>query len=496
MTVIGAGLAGSECAWQLAERGLKVRLIEQKPVAKTPAQQHDFFAELVCSNSLRGEGLTGAVGLLKEELRRGGSLIMACAEIARVPAGGAFAVDRVVFGEEVTRRLKEHPNVEVICEEVKALPEEGPVVLATGPLTGDALAADLAEAIGTEHLAYYDAIAPVVLTDSIDWDIVFKASRYDKGGDDAYGNCPMTEAEYDAFLEAVLGAEKVTPREFEKVKYFEGCLPLEVMAERGRLTLAYGPMKPVGLEDPRTGERPFAVVQLRQEDAAATAYNLVGFQTRMKWPEQKRVLRMIPGLENAEFQRFGSVHRNTFVDTPRVCDDNLALHARPHVYLAGQVSGVEGYVESTAGGYLLGVQLGERLNGREGDIPPAETALGALRRHLRGEKDDFQPSNVVWSMFPQLPKKERRRGRRKIPRREKREKLARRGLAHLTDWLEQVGALAIREKFGDLLLPRFEEPEDAAPEATPETTAAASDSESASEVVEAPPQCATEAAES
>ncbi|MEM1418714.1 MAG: methylenetetrahydrofolate--tRNA-(uracil(54)-C(5))-methyltransferase (FADH(2)-oxidizing) TrmFO, partial [Myxococcota bacterium] len=368
VTVVGAGLAGSECAWQLAERGVAVRLVEQKPQKRTPAQQHDFFAELVCSNSFRGAALVNAVGLLKEEMRRAGSLIMRLGETTRVPAGGAFAVDRVLFGEAVTRALHEHPRIEVVGREVTSLAElapspESPVVLATGPLTGDALAADLARIVGEEQLAYYDAIAPVITTESIDWSVAFKASRYDKGGDDAYGNCPMSEAEYDAFVEAVIAAEKVAPKDFEEPRYFEGCLPLEVMAERGRLTLAYGPMKPVGLTDPRTGERPFAVVQLRQEDAGGTAYNLVGFQSRMKWPEQKRVLRMIPGLENAEIQRFGSVHRNTFVRSPAVLDDRLQLRALPGVYLAGQVSGVEGYIESAALGLVLGATLGTELGG-------------------------------------------------------------------------------------------------------------------------------------
>ncbi|MEM9067471.1 MAG: methylenetetrahydrofolate--tRNA-(uracil(54)-C(5))-methyltransferase (FADH(2)-oxidizing) TrmFO [Myxococcota bacterium] len=429
VTVIGAGLAGSECAWQLAERGVKVRLIEQKPKQRTPAQQHDFFAELVCSNSFRGAALTNAVGLLKEEMKRAGSLIMAAGERARVPAGGAFAVDREVFGNDVTTRLREHPLIEVVEAEATSIPDERPVVLATGPLTGDALAEDLAARIGETQLAYYDAIAPVVESESINWDVVFKASRYDKGGDDAYGNCPLTEEEYDAFLEAVLAAEKATPREFEELRYFEGCLPLETMAERGRLTLAYGPMKPVGLTDPRTGERPFAVVQLRQENAAATAYNLVGFQTRMKWPEQKRVLRMIPGLEKAEFERLGSVHRNTFVASPKVLDEDLQLRAVPGVYLAGQITGVEGYIESAACGLVLGIRLAGTLNGNAIPQPPSTTALGALLSHLRDGEKDFQPSNVVWGFFPRMPGKKIRK------RRERRQALADRALVDLETWL-------------------------------------------------------------
>ncbi len=435
--VVGAGLAGSECAWQLAQRGVEVELVEQKPLRRTPAQQHDFFAELVCSNSFRGAALSNAVGLLKEEMRRAGSLVMQAGEAARVPAGGAFAVDRVRFGAEVTERLRAHRNITVVAREVESIPDvDVPVVLATGPLTGDALAADLAATIGQSHLAYYDAIAPVVTAESIDWGVVFRASRYGKGDDAAYGNCPLDEAQYHAFVKAVLDAEKTTPRDFEDVRYFEGCLPLEVMAERGPLTLAYGPMKPVGLVDPRTGEQPFAVVQLRQENLAATAYNLVGFQTRMKWPEQRRVLRMIPGLEHAEFERFGSVHRNTFVRAPEVLDRDLALRSRPGVYLAGQITGVEGYVESAACGLILGARLGEGLRGKMPPPPPPTTALGALLTHLQTPREDFQPSNVVWAHFPPLE------GRKIRKKRLRREKMAERALRDLGGWLAQVGVSA------------------------------------------------------
>ncbi|HJL00069.1 MAG TPA: methylenetetrahydrofolate--tRNA-(uracil(54)-C(5))-methyltransferase (FADH(2)-oxidizing) TrmFO [Polyangiaceae bacterium LLY-WYZ-15_(1-7)] len=450
VTVVGAGLAGSECAWQLAERGVRVRLLEQKPKKRTPAQRHDFFAELVCSNSFRGAALVNAVGLLKEEMRRAGSLIMAVGEHARVPAGGAFAVDRERFGPEITRRLHAHPNVEVVEEEVLAIPDPGhPVVLATGPLTGEALARDLEAALGEEQLAYYDAIAPVVTGESLDWDKVFRASRYDKGGDDAYVNCPMSEAEYRAFIEAILEAEKVSAHEFEDLKYFEGCLPIEVMAQRGFLTLAHGCMKPVGLVDPRTGEQPFAVVQLRMEDAAGEAWNLVGFQTRLKWPEQKRIFRMIPGLENAEFERLGSVHRNTFVRSPEVLDERFELKARPGVLLAGQITGVEGYVESAACGLVLGVLLAHRLQERPVELPDELTALGGLMRHLQRPRKDFQPSNVVWSMMPPLPKKERKRGRRRLPRREQRQLRAEKALAALEPWLDAVGARDVRARFDD-----------------------------------------------
>ncbi len=451
VTVVGAGLAGSECTWQLAERGVRVRLIEQKPHKRTPAQSHDFFAELVCSNSFRGAALANAVGLLKEEMRRAGSLVIGVGEGCRVPAGGAFAVDRERFGPEITRRLHAHPNVEVIADEVMEIPKaDHPVVLATGPLTGESLAKDLERHLGERQLAYYDAIAPVVLAESLDWGKVFRASRYDKGGDDAYVNCPLSEEEYDAFLAAVLEAEKSEAHDFEDVRYFEGCLPIEVMAERGRLTLAYGPLKPVGLRDPRTGRRPFAVVQLRQEDAAGSAFNLVGFQTRMKWGEQKRVFRMIPGLENAEFERFGTVHRNTFVRSPEVLDDDLALRSRPDVFLAGQITGVEGYVESAACGLVVGARLAQRLGGRVPEPLPETSALGALLGHLRRPRDDFQPSNVVWSQFPPLesPFEVTANGkRRKLGKSERHEKMAERALSDLQPWLEASGAAALRARF-------------------------------------------------
>lgn len=438
--VIGGGLAGTECAWQLAEAGVRVLLIEQKPKAKTPAQQMETLAELVCSNSFRGDALGNAVGLLKEEMRRTDSLIMRIGEKHRVPAGGAMAVDRELFSQEVTETIDAHPNIERVAETVTALPTEGIAVIATGPLTGDALAQDLAEAVGQDHLAYYDAIAPVVLADSIEWDRVFMASRYDKGDAD-YVNCPLDEAEYRAFVQAVIEAEKVEAHAFEKVRYFEGCLPLEVMAERGEKTLAFGPMKPVGLRDPKTGKRPHAVLQLRAEDAEKTAFNLVGCQTRMKWPEQKRVFRMIPGLENAEFERLGSVHRNTFLHSPEVLTDELELRARPGIFLAGQITGVEGYVESAACGMVLGICLARKLADLKTVLPPQTTALGALLGHLRPREDrkpgQFQPSNVVWSMFPPLEEPVGKRGRR--GRKERREAMAARALDDLQTWLSTIG---------------------------------------------------------
>jgi len=431
VVVVGAGLAGTECAWQLAERGTRVRLIEQKPTSRTPAQHSDQLAELVCSNSFRGAALHNAVGQLKEEMRRTGSLIMEAGELHRVPAGGAFAVDREQFSSEITRRVEGHPLIEVIHQVVDRIPPERPVVLATGPLTSGGLADDLAAAVGAEHLAYYDAIAPIVSADSIDFDRAFRASRYDKGGDDAYVNCPLDPQQYDEFVQALLEAEKVTPREFEKIRYFEGCLPIEVLAARGHKTLAFGCMKPVGLTDPRTGRWPHAVVQLRQEDEAGTAFNMVGFQTRMTWPEQKRVFRMIPGLEHAEFERLGSVHRNTFVDSPKVLDDDLMLRSRPGVYLAGQISGVEGYVESAACGMLLGIKLAHEARGLPFSFPPPTTMLGGMVRYLRTPKDDFQPSNVMWSMVPSTE------GQR-LAKRVRRDRQSERALQDLGDWLRNV----------------------------------------------------------
>jgi methylenetetrahydrofolate--tRNA-(uracil-5-)-methyltransferase len=431
VVVIGAGLAGTECAWQLAERGISVRLVEQKPAARTPAQHSDQMAELVCSNSFRGAALHNAVGQLKEEMRRCGSLVMGVGERHRVPAGGAFAVDREHFSAEITERVRTHPLIEVVNEVVDRIPGERPVVIATGPLTSGGLADAIAEAVGAEHLAYYDAIAPIVSADSIDFDKAFRASRYDKGGDAAYVNCPLDEGEYDAFVQAVLDAEKVTPRDFENVRYFEGCLPIEVMAARGPKTLSFGCMKPVGLTDPRTGRWPHAVVQLRQEDEAGTAFNMVGFQTRMKWPEQKRVFRMIPGLENAEFERLGSVHRNTFVNSPKALDDDLALANTPGVYLAGQICGVEGYVESAACGMLIGMKLGHELRGRSFSFPPRTTMLGGMIGHLRDPNDDFQPSNVMWSMVPPIE------GRR-MKKRARRDAQSERALQDIEAWLGDV----------------------------------------------------------
>ena len=451
VVVVGGGLAGCEAAFQLAERGIDVDLIEQKPHARTPAQNSDSLCELVCSNSMRGAALVNAVGLLKEELRRCGSLIMEMAEIAKVPAGGALAVDRDVFAKVVTERIAAHPRISVRHEIVRAIPAasaEQPVIIATGPLTGDELAADIAAAVGAQHLAYYDAIAPIVSAESIDEEKVFRQSRWGKGapvdesaapaerdardaealGDEAYINCPFDEAGYKAFVAAIVASQKVEPRSFEEVKYFEGCLPVEVMAARGEMTLAFGPMKPVGLTNPRTGRRPYAVVQLRAEDQAASAYNLVGFQTRMTWGDQAKVLRLIPGLEEAEFLRFGSVHRNTFVESPKLLDERMQLRARPGVFLAGQITGVEGYVESCAGGLLCALMLAQSLLGHAVTPPPETTALGGIRTHLMRPNDRFQPSNITWACMPPS-------ANRKLKKRDRYQALSEKALVDLDAWL-------------------------------------------------------------
>jgi len=402
--VVGAGLAGSEAAWTLARAGLEVDLVEMKPVRRSPVQRLDGFAELVCSNSLRSDDPHNAVGLLHEELRRAGSLILACADEARVPAGGALAVDRDDFSARVTARLSAHPRIRVERREVTELPGgPGPAIVATGPLTADALAAALADVVGP-GLAFYDAIAPVVTDESVDRSEAFAASRWGKGEGDDYLNLPLDEDGYRAFVEALLAGEKVAPHGFEEPRYFDGCLPIEVMAERGLDVLRYGPMKPVGLTDPRTGRWPHAVVQLRREDLAGTAWNLVGFQTRLTWPEQRRIFReLVPGLQAAEFQRLGQVHRNTFVDSPRVLSADQSIRSMPHLILAGQITGVEGYVESAASGLLAGRAVLDRLAGREFRPPPGTTALGALHRHVTGaahpEGLPFQPSNVVFALF-------------------------------------------------------------------------------------------------
>ena len=402
VSVIGAGLAGSECAGQLAQRGIQVKLCEMKPEKRNPAHHTDAFAELCCSNSLRGAGLENAVGLLKEELRQLGSLILACADETRVEAGGALAVDRHGFANLVTERIRSHPNITVIPGEVTALPE-GEVVVASGPLTSDALAETLRGLLGEDcGLHFYDAAAPLVSAGSVDMDKAWFGSRYDKGTAD-YVNCPMTEEEYAAFWEALTTAQEAEVHGFEDSQVFEGCMPVEVMARRGRDTLRYGPLKPRGLRDPRTGKEPYAVVQLRRDNAQGSIYNLVGFQTHLRFPEQKRVFSMIPALHDAEYLRYGVMHRNTFLDSPRYLNRYYQLKSEPRIAFAGQMTGVEGYVESAASGFLVGVETARRLRGMEPVDFPQETAIGALGLYVSSASiGNFQPMNVNFGIIPPL----------------------------------------------------------------------------------------------
>jgi methylenetetrahydrofolate--tRNA-(uracil-5-)-methyltransferase len=407
VTIVGAGLAGCEAAFRLARAGVPVDLWEMKPDRRSPAHVLDGPCELVCSNSLRSDNPLNAVGLLHEELRRLGSVVLAVADETRVPAGDALAVDRERFSGRVADRLAERPEIRVHAGEIRALPGgTGLALVATGPLTADALAGEL-QALCGGRLAFYDAIAPIVSADSIDMEIAYARSRYDKGGGADYLNLPLDEGQYHAFVEALRDGEKVAPHAFEEARYFDGCLPIEVMAERGREVLAHGPLKPVGLEHPRTGQRFHAVAQLRREDLAGTAWNLVGFQTRLTWPEQRRIFRALPGLARAEFLRLGQVHRNTFVDAPRVLAPDLSVRARPELFLAGQLTGVEGYVESAACGHLAARAILDRLAGRPFQPPPPATAMGGLLRHLTGEAHppgaEHQPSNVTFALFPPLP---------------------------------------------------------------------------------------------
>ena len=401
-SVIGAGLAGSECAWQLAQRGIQVKLYEMKPEKRTPAHHTDAFAELCCSNSLRGAGLENAVGLLKEELRQLGSLILSCADATRVEAGGALAVDRHGFANLVTERIRSHPNITVVPGEVTAIPE-GEVVVASGPLTSDALAETLETLLGEGcGLHFYDAAAPLVSAASVDMESAWFGSRYDKGTAD-YVNCPMTEEEYAAFWEALTTAQEAEVHGFEDSQVFEGCMPVEVMARRGRDTLRYGPLKPRGLKDPKTGKEPYAVVQLRRDNAQGSIYNLVGFQTHLRFPEQKRVFSMIPALHDAEYLRYGVMHRNTFLDSPRYLNRYYQLKSEPRIVFAGQMTGVEGYVESAASGFLAGIELARRLRGMAPVDFPQETAIGALGLYVSNESiGNFQPMNVNFGIIPPL----------------------------------------------------------------------------------------------
>jgi methylenetetrahydrofolate--tRNA-(uracil-5-)-methyltransferase len=426
LTVIGGGLAGCEAAWQAAEAGWAVRLVEMRPLRRTEAHQTDRLAELVCSNSFRNASLDTAVGLLKEEMRRLGSLVVRVADATSVPAGAALAVDRDHFAAGVTAAIESHPLISLRREEVEAIPE-GVVIVATGPLTSPALSECLQRRLGERHLYFYDAIAPIVTADSIDRAIAFPASRYGKGGDD-YLNFPMTRAEYYAFVDSVLAADKVPTRDFERCVYFEGCMPIEEMARRGPDTLAFGPMRPVGLIDPRTGKRPFAVVQLRQDDRAGRLYNLVGFQTKMTYPAQRRVLRMLPGLEQAEFVRLGSLHRNTFLNSPALLLPTLQWRRRPHVWFAGQLIGVEGYVESAAAGLLAGINAARVVHGDTALAPPPTTAWGSLVRYVTDRtRRDFQPMNANYGLLPPLADGGRGRDKRRAQ--------AERALVDLDRWL-------------------------------------------------------------
>jgi len=404
VNVIGAGLAGSEAAWQLAKRGISVRLYEMRPVKQTPAHHTDKFAELVCSNSLRANNLTNAVGVLKEEMRQLDSVIISSADECAVPAGGALAVDRHEFAGLVTEKVKNHPNVIVMNEEVTEIPE-GVTIIATGPLTSSALADKLKALTGEEYLYFYDAAAPIVEKDSIDMNKVYLKSRYDKG-EAAYLNCPMTEEEFERFYNALITAETAPVKEFEKEIFFEGCMPIEVMAQRGKKTMLFGPLKPVGLEDPKTGKRPYAVVQLRQDDAAGTLYNIVGFQTHLKWGAQKEVLQLIPGLEQAEIVRYGVMHRNTFINSPKVLKATYQFNLREDLFFAGQMTGVEGYVESAASGLVAGINAARLINGQEPVLFPVETAIGSMANYITTTNaKNFQPMNANFGLFPELPVK-------------------------------------------------------------------------------------------
>jgi methylenetetrahydrofolate--tRNA-(uracil-5-)-methyltransferase len=433
LIIIGGGLAGSEAAWQAAERGIRVRLYEMRPERLTPAHQTGNLAELVCSNSFRSNDLSNAPGILKAEMRSLGSLILSVADTVTVPAGSALAVDRKAFSEGVTAKLLAHPNIEVIREERIDISPGTPTILATGPLTSEKMADFIRTTFRNPYLFFYDAVSPILTGESVDQERVFRASRYDKGGAD-YLNCPMSEKEYRLFYDALMAAEKVPPQSFENIPYFEGCMPIEVMAERGFLTLAHGPMKPVGLVDPRTGTQAFAVVQLRQEDRFGQAYNMVGFQTKLKWGEQQRVFRMIPGLENAEFLRLGSIHRNTYIHAPALLNPYLQVKRMDHFYVAGQLVGVEGYLESAAMGLLAGIFSTQRIQGRQPVPLPQTTAHGALIDYItHGSPSGYQPMNIHFGLFPPLKEKIRDKALA-------RKKIAERALRDLNPWKEMSKA--------------------------------------------------------
>jgi methylenetetrahydrofolate--tRNA-(uracil-5-)-methyltransferase len=414
VTIVGGGLAGCEAAWQLSRRGLGVDLVEMRPVRATPVHQTADLAELVCSNSLRGNDLDQAAGLLKEEMRRMDSLVVRIADEVRVPAGSALAVDRGLFARRMTEAVTALPGLTLRREEVLAIPDDPLTIVATGPLTSEPLAESLLDFVGRAHLYFYDAVSPVVDAESIDFGKAFRASRYGKGGDD-YVNCPLSEPEYRAFYAALTGAESASVHEFDKEHFFEGCLPVEVIGSRGPETLRFGPMKPVGLQDPRTGARPFAVVQLRQDNLAASHYSVVGFQTQLKWSEQKRVFRLIPGLEQAEFIRFGMIHRNTYVNAPSTLEPTFETRRRPGLFFAGQMSGVEGYIESAASGLIAGISAARRAFGHEPMAFPEDTALGALGRYIaRSDPENYQPTNIAFGLLPELPARIKDKARKRM----------------------------------------------------------------------------------
>ncbi len=425
--VIGGGLAGCEAAWQLLKRGRRVVIYEMKPLVFSPAHTSPKLAELVCSNSLRSDEIRNAIGLLKEEMRLLGSLIMEAADATRVPAGRALAVDRALFSGYVEEKLSSCAGLEIIRREVESLPENGTVVVATGPLTSGKLSLRLIELTGAENFFFYDAISPIVEADSIDRSKVFRASRYDQEGEGDYLNCPLTRSEFESFFTALREGLEVPLRDFEDAKFFEGCLPVEVMAARGIQTLLYGPMKPVGLRDPRTGTQPYAVVQLRKENASETLFNMVGFQTKLTWPEQKRIFRMIPGLERAEFARLGSIHRNSFMNAPALLTKSLQFKSRDNIFFAGQMTGVEGYMESASMGLLAGINADRFMAGLEPAPPPDATAIGSLLNHItQADTRTFQPMNVNFGLFPPLPGKTRKRDRGNL--------FAERALADIRNW--------------------------------------------------------------
>lgn len=437
LMVIGGGLAGVEAAWQAAQRGVAAILYEMRPLRSTAAHRTDLLAELVCSNSLGSNLPDRAPGLLKAELRRLGSLILAVADETAVPAGGALAVGREAFAERVTEQIAAHPLIEVRRQEIEALPREGVTIVATGPLTSDRLAADIASLAGQESLYFYDAMAPIVTLESIDMKRVFRASRYERGAGD-YINCPMTRAEYDAFVDALLAAERIPLRDFEREdrRFFEACLPVEVIAERGRDALAFGPLKPVGLIDPHTGQRPSAVVQLRQDNLAATLYNLVGFQTNLRWGEQERVFRMIPGLERAEFVRFGQMHRNTYVDSPSLLEATMAFRGREGLFFAGQITGTEGYVGSTSSGYIAGLNAARIVKGQEPLVFPPTTMIGALCRYVTTPQEDFQPMKPNFGLLPPLERRVR-------SKRARHQELSERALRDLEAFTREKGIVGL-----------------------------------------------------